>query len=91
MPEPAYLVSKVDGSSSSNVIKSPMPSKIAQLHVKAGDRVEKGQPIVVLEAMKMEHVLRAPFSGVVERVSFKVGDLVEDNKVLVAFAEKKEE
>jgi propionyl-CoA carboxylase alpha chain/3-methylcrotonyl-CoA carboxylase alpha subunit len=55
-----------------------MPGKIVATPVKAGDAVAKGQPVVVLEAMKMEHALTAPFDGVVESVSASVGDQVVD-------------
>ncbi|KAI3640173.1 hypothetical protein MIR68_001051 [Amoeboaphelidium protococcarum] len=69
----------------SNVIKSPMPSKIAFIHVKKGDVVKKGQPIIVLEAMKMEHVMRAAQDGVIGDVRGAVGDMVGDSQVLVTF------
>jgi len=49
---------------------------------KPGDTVAKGQPVVVLEAMKMEHALVAPFDGVVETVGVAVGDQVTDGTVL---------
>jgi 3-methylcrotonyl-CoA carboxylase alpha subunit len=62
-----------------------MPSKISQVYVKAGDIVKKGQPLVVLEAMKMEHVIRSPVDGVVTKVVYKVNDLVAQGKQLVHF------
>lgn len=62
-----------------------MPSKIAFIHVKKGDVVKKGQPIIVLEAMKMEHVMRAAQDGVIGDVRGAVGDMVGDSQVLVTF------
>jgi propionyl-CoA carboxylase alpha chain/3-methylcrotonyl-CoA carboxylase alpha subunit len=59
-------------------LRAPMPGKIVATPVKPGDVVTKGQPVVVLEAMKMEHALTAPFDGVVESVSASVGDQVVD-------------
>jgi propionyl-CoA carboxylase alpha chain/3-methylcrotonyl-CoA carboxylase alpha subunit len=59
-----------------------MPGKIVSVPVQAGEAVSKGQPVVVLEAMKMEHALVAPFDGVVETVSVAVGDQVVDGAVL---------
>jgi len=59
-----------------------MPGKIVAVQAKAGDAVVKGQPIVVVEAMKMEHALTAPFDGVVAEVSASVGDQVTDGAVL---------
>jgi 3-methylcrotonyl-CoA carboxylase alpha subunit len=66
-----------------------MPCKISQVNVKAGQSVKKGQNLIVLEAMKMEHVIRAPLDGIVERVNYKMGDLVGEGKTLVTFADPK--
>ena len=63
-------------------IRSPMPGKIVAVQVTAGQSVEKGRPLVVLEAMKMEHALAAPFDGVVAELNAKVGDQVVDGAVL---------
>lgn len=52
--------------------------------VKVGDTVEAGKPLMILEAMKMEHVIRAPRAGKVEKVNFKVGDIVGQNKLLLS-------
>ena len=59
-----------------------MPGKIVAVQAKAGDAVSLGQPIVVLEAMKMEHALTAPFDGVLADLPAKVGDQVTDGAVL---------
>jgi acetyl/propionyl-CoA carboxylase alpha subunit len=64
-------------------IRSPMPGKVTQLSVKAGDAVKKGQALVTLEAMKMEHALTAPFDGKVEAVGVALGDQVSEGAVLV--------
>ncbi|MGH7027501.1 biotin carboxylase N-terminal domain-containing protein [Brevundimonas sp.] len=63
-------------------LRAPMPGKIVAAPAKAGDAVTKGQPIVVLEAMKMEHALTAPFDGVVAEFNVAVGDQVVDGAVL---------
>ncbi|MDQ8029409.1 MAG: biotin/lipoyl-containing protein, partial [Brevundimonas sp.] len=63
-------------------LRAPMPGKIVAAPAMAGDTVAKGAPIVVLEAMKMEHALIAPFDGVVESVSVTVGEQVGDGVVL---------
>jgi len=70
------------GPASDGSLRAPMPGKIVAAPAAAGDTVTKGQPIVVLEAMKMEHALIAPFDGVVESVSVSVGDQVGDGVVL---------
>jgi 3-methylcrotonyl-CoA carboxylase alpha subunit len=66
-------------------IRAPMPGKIIQLMTKAGDRVRRGQPLAILEAMKMEHTLNAPGDLTVKAVPFKVGDQVTEGAVIVAF------
>ncbi len=53
--------------------------------MKAGDKVRKGDPLVALEAMKMEHVITAPGIGIISSVKCAVGDQVEEGVELVAF------
>lgn len=64
-------------------VVAPMPGLIVRLHVQVGDRVEAGQPVVVMEAMKMENELRAPAAGVVRAVHAETGKAVEKGTVLV--------
>ncbi|MSP82915.1 MAG: ATP-grasp domain-containing protein [Alphaproteobacteria bacterium] len=66
-------------------VRAPMPGRILKVLAAAGVSVVRGQPLVVLEAMKMEHSVLAPMDGVVERVPL-VGDLVEEGAELVVFA-----
>ncbi|HYC67026.1 acetyl/propionyl/methylcrotonyl-CoA carboxylase subunit alpha [Brevundimonas sp.] len=70
------------GPASDGALRAPMPGKIVATPAKPDDSVTKGQPVVVLEAMKMEHALVAPFDGVIETVSAAVGDQVADGAVL---------
>jgi biotin carboxyl carrier protein len=67
----------------SSVVTSPMPGSIVQVLVEEGDRVHARQPLVILEAMKMEHVLEAPADAVVGRVARRVGDVVAEGDLLV--------
>jgi len=64
-------------------LRSPMPGLVLDVRAKAGDRVEAGAVLVVLEAMKMEHSLSAPWSGTVSAVAVKPGDRVEEGVELV--------
>lgn len=64
-------------------LRAPMPSVVVEVRVQVGDRIEKGQPVVVLESMKTETVLRAPMSGVVRAVGCKKGEMVEEGRELV--------
>ena len=77
-PPPADAV----GGASDGQIRSPMPGKVTQLSVKAGDAVAKGQALLTLEAMKMEHALTAPFDGTVENVAVTLGAQVSEGAVL---------
>lgn len=58
-------------------IASPMPGKVVKILVGEGDKVEKGQGLVIVEAMKMENEIRSPSAGVVKKINFKEGDLVD--------------
>jgi propionyl-CoA carboxylase alpha chain/3-methylcrotonyl-CoA carboxylase alpha subunit len=70
------------GESDGSVL-SPMPGKIVSVSVKAGETVTKGQTLLVLEAMKMEHALAAPFDGVVAELTAVAGGQVSEGVVLV--------
>jgi 3-methylcrotonyl-CoA carboxylase alpha subunit len=66
---------------------APMPGKIIAIHASNGDRVRRGQLLLVMEAMKMEHSIVAPHDGAVEQVRYKVGDQVEEGATLVSLRE----
>jgi biotin carboxyl carrier protein len=68
-----------------NELKSPMPGLVLKIEVNPGDVLQKGDPILVLEAMKMENVLKAPADVKVKEVLVKSGQAVEKNAVLVKF------
>lgn len=74
-----------------DLITAPMPGKVIAVKVKAGAKVSLGDPVLVLEAMKMEHTLKAPLTGVVDSLSVAVGDLVEEGMELVTFTSGEEE
>lgn len=64
-------------------VVSPMPGKVVKVQVKVGDKVQKDQALVVVEAMKMENEFKAHAEAVVKSVHVKAGDTVEANQVLV--------
>ncbi|MBX9803610.1 MAG: ATP-grasp domain-containing protein [Caulobacteraceae bacterium] len=70
------------GPASDGALRAPMPGKIVATPARPGDTVTRGQPVVVLEAMKMEHALVAPFDGVVGEIGVSVGDQVAADAVL---------
>ena len=67
---------------------APMPGLVKVLNAKAGEAVTKGQPLLILEAMKMEHTLKAPRDGVIGEVLVAEGEQVTDGTVLLALAEE---
>jgi 3-methylcrotonyl-CoA carboxylase alpha subunit len=66
-------------------LTAPMPGSVISVLVSAGERVEKGQPLMILEAMKMEHTIVAPAGGVVAQVRFAPGDQVREGEQLFQF------
>jgi 3-methylcrotonyl-CoA carboxylase alpha subunit len=64
-------------------IEAPMPGKVTSVEVKKGDKVAKGQRLLTLEAMKMEHGLTAPFDGTVAELAAKPGVQVSEGQLLV--------
>ena len=61
---------------------APMPGRVRRTLVAAGDTVSRGQVVIILEAMKMEHAIRAPRDGVVTRLTHAEGDLVDAGAAL---------
>ena len=66
-------------------IKAPMPGRVLDVVVQEGDRISKGDNVVVLEAMKMENVIKSPTDGIVKNVCVVKEEAVEKNQVLIAF------
>ena len=64
-------------------LKSPMPGQVVAFKVAVGDTVKKGEPLAVIEAMKIEHTITAPTDGVVAELLFGAGDLVADGDELL--------
>lgn len=71
------------GSKGDNLVKAPMPGLIIDVKVEEGQEVKKGDPLLILEAMKMENVLKCPSDGVISAIDMQVGDSVEKGKVLI--------
>src|SRR5690606_13513575 len=76
---------KQAGSSKMNVIKAPMPGLIIDLKVSEGQEVKQNDPLLILEAMKMENIIKAPGDGIVKSVKVQKGNSVEKNQVLIEF------
>jgi len=74
-------------STAQGMLTAPMPGLIRKVLVQVGERVEAGQPLLVLEAMKTEQTLRAPYAGVVQAVHCHEGEIVQEGVLLVEVAE----
>ncbi|MEJ7643087.1 MAG: biotin/lipoyl-containing protein [Chryseolinea sp.] len=68
-----------------NNVKAPMPGLIIELRVVEGQSVRAGDPLLILEAMKMENIIKAPADSIIKLVKIKKGDSVEKNQVLIEF------
>ena len=77
LPEPGARARK-EGS-----LRAPMPGQVVAVMVETGQRVNEGDTLLVLEAMKMEHRIQAPYSGVVEAVHYRAGQTVQGDAVLL--------
>jgi len=81
-----YAPAAAKDASSDGLIRAPMSGRVIGVNVVAGDKVEKGQTLAVLEAMKMEHQLKAAFAGTVSSVSAQTGEQVSARQVLLTLA-----
>jgi geranyl-CoA carboxylase alpha subunit len=81
-----YVPAAAKDASSDGLIRAPMSGRVIGVNVAAGDKVEKGQTLAVLEAMKMEHQLKAAFAGTVSSVSAQTGEQVSARQVLLTLA-----
>ncbi len=73
------------GGTKVNNIKAPMPGLVIDLKVKTGDAVKAGDPLLILEAMKMENILKSPGDAIVKNVKIQKGNSVEKGQVLIEF------
>lgn len=64
-------------------LTAPMPGKILEVLVSAGDQVKQGDPLIILEAMKMENELKAPIDGTITAVQVKTGSSVDKKEILI--------
>ncbi|WP_296745524.1 acetyl/propionyl/methylcrotonyl-CoA carboxylase subunit alpha [Mesorhizobium sp.] len=84
VPDP--LAKADEAGAASGSLRAPMPGLVKLVRASAGDTVSKGQPLLILEAMKMEHTIAAPHDGVIAEIAAE-GAQVSDGTVLVRFAE----
>ena len=68
-----------------NVLKAPMPGLILDVVIKESEFVKKGDPVIILEAMKMENILSSPVDGIVKEIKVTPQQTVEKNNILIKF------
>jgi 3-methylcrotonyl-CoA carboxylase alpha subunit len=79
---------KVGGAASDGSLTAPMPGKVTSVDVRAGEAVTKGQRLLTLEAMKMEHAMLAPFDGTVAQLNVEAGQQVQVDTLLALVEQK---
>lgn len=67
-----------------NVILSPMPGKVVKILVSEGNKVEVGQTLIIISAMKMESEFKAKVAGIIKHISVKEGETIDANKELIS-------
>jgi acetyl/propionyl-CoA carboxylase alpha subunit len=83
IPPASYVLG--DSASGTPMVKAPMPGQVIKLLVSTGDNVKAGEPVFIMNAMKMEHVVNAPTDGVIS-VACVEGDMVMDGAILAEIA-----
>ncbi len=83
MAEGRFVSEDADGAASDDRISSPMPGKVIQLNVKAGDQVQRGDTLLIVEAMKMENQIVAPHDAQVSEVLVELNERVDRDKILI--------
>lgn len=79
----AALEEATGGAGAGGAVKAPMPGRVVKALVAEGDSVEAGQPVIIVEAMKMENEVAASGAGIVRRIAVSSGDTVDAGAVLV--------
>ena len=79
---------RLEEAAAAGSLASPMPGSVWKVLAAAGDHVEKGQPLLVIEAMKMEHEIVAPVAGPLEQMRVAEGDQVDAGTILAVIGEE---
>ncbi len=79
------LLQELEAEAHAGGLSAPMSGKIVAVLVGVGDKVERGAPLLILEAMKMEHTIKAPKQGMIARIHCRVGEQVSESAELIEF------
>lgn len=82
--DPLHAEAEEEGGSGK--LTAPMPGKVVAIRVAIGDKIKKGQPLIIVEAMKMEHTINAPVDGEIKAINANIGDQVDEKLELISFA-----
>ena len=85
-PFQKVLKERSDSASQATTVQSPLPGKVLQIQVGVEQEVSEGDPLLVLESMKMEHIINAPRTGLIAEILVNEGDTVEAERALVTFS-----
>lgn len=88
IPRPAWMVKALGIKEGTNSVLAPMPCRILRVDVHVGDHVQKDQPLLVIESMKMETVIRSPGEGTVQRIIHGEGEICGAGTALVEFEDE---
>jgi glutaconyl-CoA decarboxylase len=88
-PAPSPVTPRAVGGPADDIVAAPMPGLVLAVKVKEGERIQAGQVLLVMEAMKMENAIAAPFTGTVLRVLVREGDSIGEGDRLVELARPK--
>ncbi len=77
------FLEKQEGTSSKELITAPMPGKIIDIMVEEGAEITSGEPLLILEAMKMQNEINCPIDGIIKKVSVKKNDSVMKDDLLI--------
>lgn len=75
----------IGGSQKMNTVKSPMPGLVLQINVEVGQNVQKGDTLLILEAMKMENVIKAPADATIKSINVSKGAAIDKGQLLIEF------
>lgn len=81
-------IERTDNSINKLILKPPMPGSIVKVEVEIGQEINEGEPLIILEAMKMETTLYSSITGIVTEVNVKAGEQVPADKVLIVVEKK---
>lgn len=84
-------LSKASASSEADLadLIAPFPCKVLKIHVKQGDKVAKNDPVIVVEAMKMEYAYSSPKDGIISKVNVSIGQVVAQGTQFIEWQQKK--